>query len=465
MSDAQYRVGVLLLSVVTMLVAAHCRTVRAAAARPSARAAQMVSTAMRRFVADLDSTEATASLNQALSESPDYAPALFDLAVVAEADSRWDDAARYLHGYLRTRAPAMARRASAELVRLKLIAVQERTADGRATRLYNEQVEHARLLVDLGMPREAIGKAMSAVRLSKKPWLAYAVVAEALMRVKHYRQACEILRRATELAPPERRSALAKSVEDCHKEVRYQELITGARVLSETRNYTKAADAYREAWAIIPDRDSAGIAFAINSAMAGNFKVAGEAFEVLRSSPDPMVSREARSGLAKLELRHLVTPMPNDADSAAATGLQEVADGNLTAAAEAYRAAAHAEPGNSLWHAQLASVDARLRDWVEATTEYRRAYLLNPADRQSLDNLGATLLQQRRYREAIETYSMEVQKDPKSALAYDRFGTSLFLGGRPVQAAAAFKQAVALEPDSGIYRAHFKEASNRTAVK
>jgi tetratricopeptide (TPR) repeat protein len=121
--------------------------------------------------------------------------------------------------------------------------------------------------------------------------------------------------------------------------------------------------------------------------------------------------------------------------------------GNVTRAAELVAQAIDLDAGHAAWHAQLGRLHLALHDPQAALLAARRGLALTPADALTLDTLGVVLARAGAHDEAVECFRLAVQRDPQPAVYWYNLGAAEQFVGQIAAAAAAYRQALALQPD------------------
>lgn len=135
-------------------------------------------------------------------------------------------------------------------------------------------------------------------------------------------------------------------------------------------------------------------------------------------------------------------------------GMTHVRSGNFELAADSFRRATEAAPGDSRAHKNLGSTLAALGRHEEAASAFRRALEIDPVYAQAHFNLGATLQVLGMREEAASCFIRALEIDPRHEEAYYYLGREHQSAGRLNEALACFLQAADLSPDEGdIYTA------------
>jgi len=113
---------------------------------------------------------------------------------------------------------------------------------------------------------------------------------------------------------------------------------------------------------------------------------------------------------------------------------------------EQYREVLRLDPGLALAHNNYGVALSETREYDGAMEQYRRALELEPDYADAHYNLGVMLATQKRYEEAIPHYLAAAKKVPR-AITYNNLGYALGATGHAAEALAAYRQAVALDPN------------------
>ncbi len=158
---------------------------------------------------DHDRAKAQRRFLAATRTAPSYAPAWFDLAVLAEGRKDWPEAQRYFQQYLSLQPTG----ADAERARSQL-ALLARYTDGSLTPAvargmeYEARVMRARAFLSHGLFREAIAEVGQAQAIDRSRWEAYAVASLAMSKQGKPEAAAKFAGIALEHAPPDKREQI-----------------------------------------------------------------------------------------------------------------------------------------------------------------------------------------------------------------------------------------------------------------
>jgi len=165
------------------------------------------------FLRTHNTAAATAGFQQVLKLDPKYAPALFNLGVLAEQRQAWSQAQSYFKQFLvvSPSSPDIARAAHE-------IAVLQPYVDGTATAATEKQAEYdasiarARILLGKQLYKEAISEAGHAQSLDDSRWEAYAVVSLTMFKQHKDAEGKDFADLALARTPPEKKDTVAKAL-------------------------------------------------------------------------------------------------------------------------------------------------------------------------------------------------------------------------------------------------------------
>jgi hypothetical protein len=186
-----------------------------------------------------------------------YAPAVFNLGVMAAVAEKWDDAAGAFAEADRLDPQGLGAAARPQLERAKLLAQLDKSPEGRCKRRYDE----ALLGLLPVLPRLSPGDTLSALaqlgRIDPARWEAPAMLAALADRGAGYASAAKFLELAAAHAgdPAVKRRLLAAQAA-ATREVRYATARVSGESASEQGKYAEAAQFYESAWAAIPARSA-----------------------------------------------------------------------------------------------------------------------------------------------------------------------------------------------------------------
>jgi arylsulfatase A-like enzyme/Tfp pilus assembly protein PilF len=121
-------------------------------------------------------------------------------------------------------------------------------------------------------------------------------------------------------------------------------------------------------------------------------------------------------------------------------------DGRLDAARPVLEELVRADPGNSVFRAQLAEVFRRGGELEKAAGLYREAAAIAPTDPEVLYNLGVTLQEAGLAGEAVDALRLSLELDPHRPEVHNSLGVALSLTGKLGEAAEQFREAAAADP-------------------
>lgn len=198
-------------ALVTRTAAADAVAAPAQALEPARR---LYTQTLAAFILDRDRAKAGRGFLQVTRLDPQFAPAWFNLGVLAEADRNWSQARTGFTVYLRL-APAGPDAARAE-EQLHIVAAHEHAvADDAATRAaeYDGMIQRARALLAAKLFRSAIAEAARAQRTDPARWEAYAVVALCMGRQHKEAEAAKFETLAVSHASTDKREAVRTALD------------------------------------------------------------------------------------------------------------------------------------------------------------------------------------------------------------------------------------------------------------
>ena len=186
-----------------------------------------------------------------------YAPAVFNLGVMAAIAEKWDDAASALEEAARLDPNGLGAAARPQLERVKLLGTLEKSPEGRRKRRYDE----ALLALLPALPRLSAGDTLSALaqlgRIAPARWEAPAMLAALADRGAGYASAAKLLEIASAGATdPAIKQRLLAAQAAAAREVKYATARVSGETASEQGKYAEAAQFYEAAWTTIPARSA-----------------------------------------------------------------------------------------------------------------------------------------------------------------------------------------------------------------
>jgi tetratricopeptide (TPR) repeat protein len=170
---------------------------------PGTRAHRLFVSTSLRFLKDLDRQRARKDYRRVVQIDGQYAPAWFNLGVLAEADYDWPEAKADFKKYL-TVAPegAYSTRAAREL---NVIAARSKQPVPTPAQQYDAAIHRARTLLAAKFYKESIAEAADAQSLDDSRWEAYAIVSICMARQHKIHEAVEFQNLALDRTPVEAR--------------------------------------------------------------------------------------------------------------------------------------------------------------------------------------------------------------------------------------------------------------------
>jgi tetratricopeptide (TPR) repeat protein len=194
---------------VAPLIAQQAGGTNIKAVTPAARAQQTCIQTEAAFILHRDRAKARQGFQDAIEIDRRYAPAWFDLAVLAEGDKEWAKAASYFRQYLSLQPTgADATRARAQLQLLSRYLNNSAVSDAARDTEYDVAIQRARALLAHGYFRESVAEAGRAQSLDRSRWESYAVVSLCMEKQDKPQEAARFEALALEHAPTEKRGQI-----------------------------------------------------------------------------------------------------------------------------------------------------------------------------------------------------------------------------------------------------------------
>ena len=173
---------------------------------PEARAQQTCIQTEAAFILNRDRTMARHGFRNAIEIDPRYAPAWFNLGVLAEGDKEWTKAVGDFKQYLSLQPTgADANRARAQLQILSKYVKGSLTSKFDRGMEYDAAIQRARVFLAHGYFRESIAEAGRAQSLDSSRWESYAVVSLCMAKQNKLQDAAKFEAMAVNHAPLDKR--------------------------------------------------------------------------------------------------------------------------------------------------------------------------------------------------------------------------------------------------------------------
>jgi hypothetical protein len=162
------------------------------------------------FAKDLNRAHARAGYRKVLLLDANFAPAWFNLGVLAEADYLWPDAKADFEHYLAVAPDA----AYASRARRELDAIKERSKQTTPTsaQLYDASIHQALALLSTKFYKESVQEAATAQSVDASRWEAYAIVSICLARQHKTESAAKFQAMALSHAPLKDRDQIERAL-------------------------------------------------------------------------------------------------------------------------------------------------------------------------------------------------------------------------------------------------------------
>jgi|SRR5580658_958904 tetratricopeptide (TPR) repeat protein len=168
----------------------------------------------KNFLLHRDKRNATAGYLKVAQLDPKYAPAWFNLGVLAEGSQKWTEARRYFDKYLEVSPNGPeSKRATEEIATLAPYAAGKVSRRQARQAEYEASIQRARILMAAKLYREAISESGHAQSLDNSRWEAYAIVGLCMKRQNKPDAAKDFEKLAEDRIPTEKRDQLKQAFE------------------------------------------------------------------------------------------------------------------------------------------------------------------------------------------------------------------------------------------------------------
>jgi hypothetical protein len=271
-------------------------------ASPRDAARHRLQTAITELTETRDIKAGLRNFAEAWATDRSYAPAVFDLAVLAAVAGRWKESIAAFTQTAKLTDGELRRAAEMQIERLTLVDRLESTPQGRRDRQYDQTLY---LLLDK-LPKMQQPDAFTALvelgKIDPKRWEAPALIAGLYGDRQGYDAAARFLEIALPNASDARvKAGLQKALDAARKELRFTAAQAAAEVAAENGEFAKAAELYESAWKEIPARPSNGLNAASSWLLDDNIEKSSVVLAVLKTSPDADLAARAKAMLAFLE--------------------------------------------------------------------------------------------------------------------------------------------------------------------
>ncbi|MGA2002770.1 MAG: tetratricopeptide repeat protein [Terriglobales bacterium] len=178
----------------------------------TACAGQLFVSTSRSFLLDRDREKAALGYLKVAQLDPKYAPAWFNLGVLAEGSQKWVEARRYFEKYLEVSPNGPeSKRAVEEIATLAPYAAGKVSPAEAKMAEYDASIQRARILMAAKLYREAVSESGHAQALDDSRWESYAVAALCMKRQNKFEQASSFEKLAEDRAPTEKRDQIRQA--------------------------------------------------------------------------------------------------------------------------------------------------------------------------------------------------------------------------------------------------------------
>jgi hypothetical protein len=374
-----------------------------------------------------DRSSAKAAFLKAVALDPEFAAPRFNLALLAEQDEKWGEAARWYGEYLKyDKTSLYSEVAEKKIALMATYVAADKTPEGKKHRIWLQYIQQAQLHLAGGSAGVAAGYAELASNLAPEKFESYVLQALALMHGERYAEALTKLDAAASRASGSEKADIVALQVKCRESMAQQTKVDAADLMFKDARYAAAAAAYSELWLLL-DRPEYGFLAARSLTLAHDERAALKIYDRLGAASLPMVSAKARQEKAALEARtkELLALKPTSMTKAAGVVPPEFVQASaLLAKKDFYEA------------------DARLTQILEG--------LLPPAEYAFMfDARTQARLGMREYRGAIQDATTALLLDPSLAAAYVHRAEGHAGLGSYAEAAQDIDRAIELSANAG----------------
>ena len=169
--------------------------------------------AMADFIETHDRKKAEREFSEVTQINPSYAPAWFNLAVMAELDRNWSEAERCFNTYLQIAPEGTDAIRAKEQLKLIFDYAHAKVDPATVKQMeYDAAIQRSRSFLAVNLFREAIAEAGRAQAQDPARWEAYALVSICMTRQQKITQAAHFQTLAVNHAPPEKRAQVLQAL-------------------------------------------------------------------------------------------------------------------------------------------------------------------------------------------------------------------------------------------------------------
>ncbi len=253
---------------------------------------------LRAFALDKDRAKAEVGFRKSSTLDASFVPSRQNLAQLAEEREDWDEALRWQGEVVTAGDVEASLQAKAEVARLQKIRAEWQTSAGRKAVRYGRALAGVQLLLADRQPALALKAAEAAAQIDDQRHEAYALMADAAVRLGRLPRALEFLAEAGKRAPTDKAPAVQQAIAALRTEQEYAAALAEGEKLLKGKRYDAAAEKFSRAAKLKPPSSAAALRAALAFNLAGEFDRAEALLGELVTSADLAVRREATKALA-----------------------------------------------------------------------------------------------------------------------------------------------------------------------
>ncbi|HEY9175381.1 MAG TPA: hypothetical protein VI136_24105, partial [Verrucomicrobiae bacterium] len=255
-----------------------------------------------RYARDKDPAAARAGYQEAIALDPACPLPYLHLGRLADAEEKWEEAATNFTQFIKLDAVSDdSVQTQLRMDDLKKLLEQDKTPEGKRSRLYEAALARIRAASSEGRLEDAAKEATAAVQIDPQRVEAYAQGAAALAKQERFAEAQPLLKKALELAAADKKPAIQAALDQCEKELQGAALAKAASDSLDAKNYDQAQKKFAEAFTLLPSREAWGLSAALAAGMAEDYHGCKQLLQKLTAAQDASIAEQARNRLAKVE--------------------------------------------------------------------------------------------------------------------------------------------------------------------
>jgi tetratricopeptide (TPR) repeat protein len=260
-----------------------------------ARARAEFQVTLTRFYQFRDVLKAKEGFLAAFQIDPTYPPPIYNLAVIAESEEDWANAAKWFAMYrsLDTSSPNSTRSES-ELTKIRSIEQLEQTPEGRLQFKVSTALNRAKVFLNSGLLSESLAAAKQAINLNSRSWEAHALCGLSYDKQGLFADAEAAFNKSLEFSPQDKKPKLEQLLQHATNGLKSRALAKEGADFLEAKEYDKASTSFTKAWSLLPENGDYGVAAALSLIMQGDRASEIAVLTLLESDENPEVVKRVK---------------------------------------------------------------------------------------------------------------------------------------------------------------------------